>query len=94
VRRSRQDVILRQLKDSAKTVWQALFAVLIFFIFGAAVLVGAGAISMPEWSKALDQLPDNERPAYAGALLGSTCLIFLIFLSAGLIQMRREAQMR
>lgn len=89
-RRRQRDAFLAELKATGKAVMLGLFAVMVFVIFICAVLVGAGAITMPEWSKNLDQFPDAQRNAYAAGMFTCVIVVFFIFLAAGLIQMRRE----
>lgn len=69
---------------------QCLFAIVIILVFAAAVLVGAGAIKLPQWAKSLDQYTDEERTGPAIGLLGCVCLLFILLFGVGLLQMRRE----
>jgi len=71
---------------------QCLFAVALLLIFAVTILVGTGAIKLPQWTKSLDQYPPDIRSGYAGGLLGCVCVLFVVFLGAGLAQMRREAR--
>ncbi|KAK9802378.1 hypothetical protein AB5N19_08187 [Seiridium cardinale] len=80
------------LVEALRGATQCLFALALILIFTMAILVGASAISLPQWAKNLDQYSDEERPARAGALLGCVCLLFILFFGAGLLQMRRENQ--
>lgn len=80
------------LSQTVRGTTQCLFALALLLIFGTAILVGTGAINMPQWAKSLDQFSEGDRPLRAGALLGCVCLVFFLFIAAGILQMRRESR--
>ncbi|KAI1640622.1 hypothetical protein F4809DRAFT_637425 [Biscogniauxia mediterranea] len=69
---------------------QAVFALIIFTIFVLAFVIQAGGIVLPQWAKTWQGVSPDLIPEYAGALLGSICVIAGLFTIAGVILIRSE----
>ncbi|KAM5344044.1 hypothetical protein ACJ41O_012581 [Fusarium nematophilum] len=70
---------------------QFLFTALLITIFIVAWLVQGGSIDMPEWTKDMRHLSEDEWTKYAAVLSSCVCVVFALFAAAGLALMRSES---
>ncbi|KAI0007980.1 hypothetical protein F4779DRAFT_619086 [Xylariaceae sp. FL0662B] len=70
--------------------WAFMFIVII--IFAVAILVQFGTIKLPPWAKAFDGVSEEVHAQYAGAMMSSVCVVFVLFLVVGVTQMVRQAR--
>ncbi|KAI1505728.1 hypothetical protein F5X99DRAFT_404764 [Biscogniauxia marginata] len=71
---------------------QTVFALFLFALFIIAFVIQSGGITLPEWAKTWQDAPPELLPGYAGALLGSICVIAAVCIAAGIILIRSEAK--
>ncbi|ORY56390.1 uncharacterized protein BCR38DRAFT_118308 [Pseudomassariella vexata] len=72
--------------------FQAVFAIIVIMIFVMTWAVQSGAVKVPQWGKAWDTVSSDTQDEYAAVLVPSTCILFVLFLGGGLLQMRRQAR--
>ncbi|KYK56184.1 hypothetical protein DCS_08151 [Drechmeria coniospora] len=69
---------------------QGLFAVLVIAIWVFVWMVQLQAIRLPDWTRDWHEAPADVQTTYAVTLFACVGLIFVLFLAAGLFQMRRR----
>ncbi|KAI0599221.1 hypothetical protein F4775DRAFT_591669 [Biscogniauxia sp. FL1348] len=79
-----------QVRLALYSALQAVFALIIFTIFILAFVIQSGGIVLPQWAETWQGVSPDLIPEYAGALLGSICVIAGLCTIAGVIIVRSE----
>lgn len=63
--------------------------IVVIVVWVMAWLVQAGVVKTPKWARDWSGEPAHVQQEYAAALMTSVCVVFFLFILAGIIQMRR-----
>lgn len=73
-------------------VAQVAVTLVVVLVIAMAFAAQTGTITMPTWADTWQGVPAHQRNVYAATLLGTVCIIFVLFFGAGLLQMMRESR--